>query len=181
MKLVARGGLRERRGDRICRLRPFGSRGKVNVSHRTYFGSPADDGTIISDKVNEMWGRGTRQLGSRRYSCIALGQSLRGLGAGAPGGASLLRSHRARGGAWNEAASRSWLTLHLRHSGKKYHKRKGKNSGRGWIPNRNQRPSVVAAKSRITLPVKFGIRPQFEPVLVAPRRVGFPLAAAERT
>jgi putative transposase len=29
-------------------------------------------------------------------SCIAVGQSLRGLGAGAPGGASLLRSHRAR-------------------------------------------------------------------------------------
>jgi IS30 family transposase len=35
---------------------------------------------------------------------------------------------------------------------KKYNKRKGKNSGRGLIPNRvdiDQRPSVVAAKSRI--------------------------------
>src|SRR5215469_9484777 len=86
------------------------------------------DGTIITDKVNEMCAdnhhpgrpsqclrrRGTRQFGSRRHSCIAVGQSLRGLGAGAPGGASLLRSHRARGGAWLEAASRSWLQLHVR-------------------------------------------------------------------
>jgi hypothetical protein len=53
--------------------------------------------------------RGTRQLGSRRHSCIVVGQSLRGPGAGAPGDASLLRSHRARCGAWLEAASRSWL------------------------------------------------------------------------
>jgi IS30 family transposase len=47
---------------------------------------------------------------------------------------------------------RGELYLHLRHSGKKYNKRKGKNSGRGLIPNRvdiDQRPSVVAAKSRI--------------------------------
>jgi Transposase and inactivated derivatives, IS30 family len=47
---------------------------------------------------------------------------------------------------------RGALHLHLRHSGKKYNKRKGKNSGRGLIPNRvdiDQRPSVVAAKSRI--------------------------------
>src|SRR5580658_8794198 len=29
-------------------------------------------------------------------------------------GASVLRSHRARGGAWIEAASRSWLQLHVR-------------------------------------------------------------------
>ena len=91
------------------------------------------DGTIITDKVNEMWGtdmtqtitiregtgqclrrRGTRQFGSRRHSCIAVGQSLRGPGAGASGGASVLRSHRARGGAWIEAASRSWLQLHVR-------------------------------------------------------------------
>src|SRR5215470_16196736 len=91
------------------------------------------DGTIITDKVNEMWGTdmtqtitiregranvfvavGTRQLGSRRHSCLAIGQSLRGLGAGAPGGASLLWSHRTRGGAWAEAASRSWLQLYVR-------------------------------------------------------------------
>ena len=40
----------------------------------------------------------------------------------------------------------------MRHSGKKYNKRKGKNSGRGLIPNRvdiDQRPAIVAAKSRI--------------------------------
>jgi hypothetical protein len=61
------------------------------------------DGTIITDKVNEMWG-----------TDIAVGQSLRGLGAGAPGGASLLRCYCARGGAWIEAASRSWLQLHVR-------------------------------------------------------------------
>src|ERR1700730_11955485 len=44
------------------------------------------------------------------------------------------------------------LHLHLRHSGKKYNKRKGKNSGRGLIPDRvdiDQRPSIVAAKRRI--------------------------------
>jgi transposase, IS30 family len=38
----------------------------------------------------------------------------------------------------------------LRHSGKKYNKRKGKNSGRGLIPNRvdiDQRPSIVAANT----------------------------------
>src|SRR5580700_7665804 len=75
------------------------------------------DGTIITDKVNEMWGtdmtqtitirrqclrrRGTRQLGNRRYSCIAVGQSLRGLGAGAPGGASISRE------VWNDRPSLS--------------------------------------------------------------------------
>jgi IS30 family transposase len=40
----------------------------------------------------------------------------------------------------------------LRHSGRKYNKRKGNNSGRGLIPNRvdiDRRPSVVAEKSRI--------------------------------
>src|SRR5471032_551031 len=49
-------------------------------------------------------------------------------------------------------SGKTTLYLHLRHSGKKYNKRKGKNSGRGLIPNRvdiDQRPSIVAAKSRI--------------------------------
>jgi transposase InsO family protein len=32
-------------------------------------------------------------------------------------GEELFRSHRARGGAWIEAASRSWLQLHVRLSG----------------------------------------------------------------
>jgi transposase, IS30 family len=44
------------------------------------------------------------------------------------------------------------LYLHLRHGGKKYNKRKGRNSGRGLIPNRadiDQRPAIVATKSRI--------------------------------
>ena len=44
------------------------------------------------------------------------------------------------------------MYLHLRHSGKKYNRRKGKNSGRGLIPKRvdiDQRPPIVAAKSRI--------------------------------
>ena len=92
------------------------------------------DGTIITDKVNEMWGTDMTQTITIRegranvfvavehansevvgiHACIAVGQSLRGLGAGAPGGASLLRSHRARGGVWIEAASRSWLQLHVR-------------------------------------------------------------------
>jgi len=53
---------------------------------------------------------------------------------------------------WKDKKDGGTLYLHLRHSGKKYNKRKGKNSGRGLIPNRvdiDQRPSVVAAKSRI--------------------------------
>jgi IS30 family transposase len=53
---------------------------------------------------------------------------------------------------WKDKKDGGKLYLHLRHSGKKYNKRKGKNSGRGLIPNRvdiDQRPSVVAAKSRI--------------------------------
>src|SRR6202795_3044487 len=53
---------------------------------------------------------------------------------------------------WKDKKDGGALHLHLRHSGKKYNKRKGRNSGRGLIPNRvdiDQRPSIVAAKSRI--------------------------------
>jgi IS30 family transposase len=44
------------------------------------------------------------------------------------------------------------LYKHLRRTGKKYNKRKGKTSGRGLIPNRidiSQRPAIVAERSRI--------------------------------
>jgi putative transposase len=63
------------------------------------------DATIITDKVNEMWGTDITQtitiregranvfvavehsnFASRRHSCIAFGQSIRGPGAGAAGG-----------------------------------------------------------------------------------------------
>ena len=53
---------------------------------------------------------------------------------------------------WKDKEDGGTLYLHLRHSGKKYNRRKGKNSGRGLIPNRvdiDQRPPIVAAKSRI--------------------------------
>ena len=53
---------------------------------------------------------------------------------------------------WKDKKDGGTLYLHLRHSGKKYNRRKGKNSGRGLIPNRvdiDQRPPIVAAKSRI--------------------------------
>jgi len=53
---------------------------------------------------------------------------------------------------WKDKKDGGKLYLHLRHSGKKYNKRKGKNSGRGLIPNRvdiDRRPAIVAAKSRI--------------------------------
>src|ERR1700720_3542603 len=53
---------------------------------------------------------------------------------------------------WKDKKDGGALHLHLRHSGKKYNKRKGKTSGRGLIPNRvdiDQRPSIVAEKSRI--------------------------------
>ena len=91
------------------------------------------DGTIVTDKVNEMWGtdmsqtrhhrgraglcfrrRRTRELRNHRHSRRAFSQSLRGAGAGPAGGVSVLRLHRARRGAWAQAASRSWLQLHVR-------------------------------------------------------------------
>jgi len=53
---------------------------------------------------------------------------------------------------WKDKKDGGKLYLHLRQSGKKYNKRNGKNSGRGLIPNRvdiDQRPAIVAAKSRI--------------------------------
>jgi IS30 family transposase len=53
---------------------------------------------------------------------------------------------------WNDKKHGGNLYLHLRHSGKKYNKRKGNNGGRGLIPNRvdiDQRPAIVATKSRI--------------------------------
>jgi transposase, IS30 family len=53
---------------------------------------------------------------------------------------------------WNDKKDGGNLYHHLRHSGKKYNKRKGKNSGRGLIPNRvdiDQREAIVATKSRI--------------------------------
>lgn len=53
---------------------------------------------------------------------------------------------------WNEKKHGGKLYMHLRHSGKKYNKRNGKNSGRGLIPNRidiDQRPLIVGTKTRI--------------------------------
>jgi IS30 family transposase len=53
---------------------------------------------------------------------------------------------------WADKKNGGKLYVHLRHSGKKYNKRKGKNSGRGLIPNRvdiDLRPAIVAQKSRI--------------------------------
>jgi transposase, IS30 family len=53
---------------------------------------------------------------------------------------------------WADKKKGGTLWRQLRHSGKKYNKRKGKNAGRGLIPNRigiEQRPSIVEAKIRI--------------------------------
>jgi transposase, IS30 family len=53
---------------------------------------------------------------------------------------------------WADKKNGGNLYLHLRHSGKKYNRRKGKNAGRGLIPNRvdiDQRPAAAARKSRI--------------------------------
>ena len=90
------------------------------------------DGTIVTDKVNEMWGtdishnrhprgraglcfrrRRTRELRNRRHSRRPFSQSLRGARAGPAGGASVLRRHHALRGAWAQAASRSWLQFHV--------------------------------------------------------------------
>ena len=91
------------------------------------------DGTIITDKVNEMWGTDMTQTITIREGRanvfvavehansevigIHASRSANRFEALEPvrqGGASLLRSHRARGGAWIEAASRSWLQLYVR-------------------------------------------------------------------
>jgi len=53
---------------------------------------------------------------------------------------------------WEDKRNGGTLWRHLRHNGKKYNKRKGKNSGRGLIPGRVdivERPAIAAEKSRI--------------------------------
>jgi len=53
---------------------------------------------------------------------------------------------------WKDKKNGGGLWRHLRHSAKKYNKRKGKNSGRGLIPGRvdiAERPAIVQEKSRI--------------------------------
>jgi len=53
---------------------------------------------------------------------------------------------------WKNKRENGLLYKHLRHSGKKYNKRKGKSAGRGLIPNRidiDKRPAIVEKKSRI--------------------------------
>ena len=91
------------------------------------------NGTIVTDKVNEMWGTDMSQTVTLfeegpAYVFVAVehanseiigihaarsAKSLRGAGAGPAGGVSVLRLHRARRGAWAQAASRSWLQLHM--------------------------------------------------------------------
>ena len=75
------------------------------------------DGTIVTDRGRAglcFRRRRTCELRNRRHSRRAFSQSLRGARAGPAGGASVLRLHRARRGAWAQAASRSWLQLHVR-------------------------------------------------------------------
>lgn len=53
---------------------------------------------------------------------------------------------------WKDKKQGGTLHTHLRHGGKKYNKRKGKNTRRGIIPGRvdiDQRPAIVNEKSRI--------------------------------
>jgi transposase, IS30 family len=53
---------------------------------------------------------------------------------------------------WKAKKNGDELYKFLRHSGKKYNKRSGKNSGRGLIPNRvdiELRDKIVEEKSRI--------------------------------
>jgi len=53
---------------------------------------------------------------------------------------------------WADKKKGGSLWKHLRHNGKKYNKRKGKNAGRGLIPNRidiGERPAIVDAKERL--------------------------------
>jgi IS30 family transposase len=53
---------------------------------------------------------------------------------------------------WADKKKGGKLWRYLRHNGKKYNKRKGKNAGRGLIPNRidiQERPLIVEEKTRI--------------------------------
>jgi transposase, IS30 family len=53
---------------------------------------------------------------------------------------------------WKDKRNGGELWRHLRHSGKKYNRRKGKTSGRGLIPGRvdiAERPAIAAEKRRI--------------------------------
>jgi IS30 family transposase len=53
---------------------------------------------------------------------------------------------------WKDKRNGGELWRHLRHSGKKYNRRKGKTSGRGLIPGRvdiAERPAIVQEKRRI--------------------------------
>ena len=53
---------------------------------------------------------------------------------------------------WKDKRNGGGLWRHLRHSGKKYNRRKGKNSGRGLIPGRvdiAERPAIAQEKRRI--------------------------------
>jgi transposase, IS30 family len=53
---------------------------------------------------------------------------------------------------WKDKKEGGLLYKNLRHNGKKYNKRKGKNAGRGLIPNRvdiDKRPSIVEEKTRV--------------------------------
>src|SRR6202030_2076334 len=87
------------------------------------------DGTIITDKVNEMWGTDMTQTitireGRANVFVAVEHANSEVVGIHASRSANRfealepvrqgLRSHRARGGAWIEAASRSWLQLHVR-------------------------------------------------------------------
>jgi len=53
---------------------------------------------------------------------------------------------------WEDKKDGGELYKHLRHHGKKYNKRAGKNAGRGLIPNRvdiEERPAIVEEKKRV--------------------------------
>jgi IS30 family transposase len=53
---------------------------------------------------------------------------------------------------WRDKKQGGTLYKHLRHNGKKYHKRGSKNAGRGFIPGRidiEERPKIVEEKQRI--------------------------------
>ena len=88
------------------------------------------DGTIVTDNVNEMWGTDMSQTVTleegRAYVFVAVehanseivgipaARSANRFEALEPVRHGVLRRHRARRGAWAQAASRSWLQLHVR-------------------------------------------------------------------
>src|SRR5271157_1601092 len=85
---------------------------------------------------------------------------------------------------WKDKKDGGTLYLHLRHSGKKYNRRKGENSGRGLIPNRvdiDQRPPCCRKKPHRRLGGRHDYRRQSQRRCHVARRANLQIHQARQT